>query len=139
MRLTRWFLISEAAETLTQIHARSISFLAAVLPQTQFDLLFLFFLLFFSVENTLGGKKKKNVRKRLAKIFPLVEGWGQISSELPESTVYFCTRNIRGIGIRGRKAAGISLTEERPCGKFPCPPFSSGFSPIDWLMLWEPV
>lgn len=41
--LTRWFLISEAAETLTQIHARSISFLAAVLPQTQFDLLFLFF------------------------------------------------------------------------------------------------
>lgn len=55
VRLTRWFLISEAAETLTQIHARSISFLAAELPQTQFDLLFLFFFFLFlgicSVEN----------------------------------------------------------------------------------------
>lgn len=55
VQLTRWFLISEAAETLTQIHARSISFLAAVLPQTQFDLLFLFFFFLFlgicSVEN----------------------------------------------------------------------------------------
>lgn len=61
----------------------------------------------------------------------------EISSELLESTVYFAHATSVGLGFGG-KGAGISLTENGLVGNSPSR-LSSGFSPIDWLMLWEPV
>lgn len=40
--------------------------------------------------------------------------------------------------VFGAKGAGISLTENGLVGNSSAR-LSSGFSPIDWLMLWEPV
>lgn len=108
VRLTRWFLISEAAETLTQIHARSISFLAAVLPQTQFDLLFLFFLLFFSVENTLGGGgKKKTYGSALRKYSRWLRGGARYLQSCLNQQYIFARATSVGSGFGGERRRGF--------------------------------